>query len=124
MPECIRVLESPIIKSHRNQPFPSQLLPLDTSVEDVLYVVDADLRVVFVNDAWRRFATSNNGGPYLESGTDINLLGSLSGSERVRWQAIYGALLAGQLPTHEENFICPSPIQARTYRLRIQPQLV
>lgn len=101
----------------------SQLQPLDALAEDILYVADAELRLVFVNDGWRRFAASNNGSPRVESGRNINLLDCLSGSERLRWGAIYGALLSGQLRTHEENFICPSPVRPRTYRLRIHPHL-
>ena len=101
----------------------SQHLPMDASGEDILYVVDASLRLVFVNDGWRRFAAGNNGSRNLKVGRNTNLLDNLIGSERLRWGAIYGALLSGQLSMHEENFICPSPTVARAYRLRIHPHL-
>lgn len=106
-----------------NRQFSGQHLPIEASVEDILYVVDASLRLVFVNEGWRRFAVDNNGTRNLEGRRNGNLLDNFSGSERLRWGAIYGALLSGQLSMHEENFICPSPVLTRTYRLRIHPHV-
>lgn len=101
-------------------PIPVSLLPLDATDEDVLYIADANMNVVFVNTAWRSFAGCNNGSSILGEGWNSHLLANFSGSERLRWQAIYQALMTGQIHTHEENFICPSPLERRTYRLRIQ----
>jgi len=98
---------------------PSSLVPVDATGEDVLYVADAQLNVVFVNTTWRSFADSNNGKPILGAAWNSNLLANFSGSARLRWQTIYEALLTGQLQTYEENFICSSPVERRTYRLRI-----
>jgi serine phosphatase RsbU (regulator of sigma subunit) len=101
-------------------PIPDALRPLDASDDDVLYVADANLNVVCVNPAWRSFAGSNNGDRLLGTGWNRNLLANFSGSERLRWQAIYEALLSGRLEFHEENFMCPSPVERRTYLLRIE----
>jgi hypothetical protein len=90
--------------------------------DDLLYVADSDLRVVHVNDGWRSFARQNNGEQVLGEGWNRHVLDNFSGSERTRWQAIYRALLSGQLPHHEEDFICPSPVERRLYHLRITPR--
>ncbi|NBC18258.1 MAG: SpoIIE family protein phosphatase [Bacteroidetes bacterium] len=90
--------------------------------DDVLYVADHDLRIVHVNDGWRSFASNNGGERVLGDGWNPHVLDNFSGSERTRWQAIYRALLNGQLPEHEEEFICPSPVERRLYKLRITPR--
>lgn len=99
---------------------PDALLPLEASDEDILYVADAQLNVVFVNAAWRSFAGLNDGKTVLGAGWNSHLLANFSGSKRLHWQAIYEALLKGLLQEHEEDFICPSPVLRRNYRLRIR----
>lgn len=100
---------------------PDALIPADTTPGDMLYVADRDLHIVYVNDEWRHFAQANNGARLLGEGWNRHVLANFSGSEKLRWTAIYKALLSGRLPFHEENFLCPSPIERRTYRLRIVP---
>jgi hypothetical protein len=90
--------------------------------DDVLYVADSDLHIVHVNDGWRSFASNNGGERVLGDNWNPHVLDNFSGSERTRWQAIYRALLNGQLPHHEEEFICPSPVERRLYNLRITPR--
>ena len=67
---------------------PCAVVPVGATGEDVLYVADAQLNIVFVNDAWRRFADSNNGKPILGEGWNTNLLANFSGRDLLRWQAI------------------------------------
>jgi len=102
---------------------PAALMPAGATADDILYVADAQLNVVFVNPSWRNFAGQNNGLSVLGAGWNSHLLANFSGSELLRWQAIYAQLLAGRLETHEENFICPSPVERRTYRLQIHRHL-
>jgi hypothetical protein len=97
------------------------LMPADASPADTLYVADRDLKIVQVNEEWREFARANNGARLLGEGWNPQLLANFSGSEKIRWTGIYKALLSGRLPFHEENFQCPSPIERRTYKLRIMP---
>jgi PAS domain-containing protein len=99
------------------------LPPTDISSDDVLYIVDRTLNIVYVNRGWCEFALSNNGKRVLEESWHRNLLASFSGSQKARWTAIYRALLSGRLPSHEEPFICPSPTERRTFRLRILPRV-
>lgn len=100
---------------------PYALMPADAASGDMLYVANRELKIVHVNDEWRHFAQANNGAKLLGEGWNRHLLANFSGSEKLRWTAIYQALLSGRLPFHEENFLCPSPIERRTYRLRIVP---
>lgn len=102
---------------------PVMLLPADVSSDDVVYIIDRRLNVLYVNRGWCEFALSNNGERLLEEGWHRNLLASFSGSQKTRWTAIYGALLSGRLPSHEEPFICPSPMERRTFQLRILPHV-
>ncbi|MFT6108284.1 MAG: hypothetical protein ACJA2W_001195 [Planctomycetota bacterium] len=97
-----------------------QLLP-EMAPGTALYVANQDLRVVYTNDEWRRFALGNEGMELAGPAWDTNLLDSMSGKERERWSAIYGLLLDGQLSHYEEDFICSSPDERRIYRLRSTP---
>jgi hypothetical protein len=100
-------------------PVPAALIPAYAHEDDVLYVVNARLELTAVNSAWRSFACSN-APQVLGDRWNQNLLANLSGSERVRWEGIYGALLTGELTSHREDFICPSPVERRTFRLEIR----
>lgn len=97
-----------------------QFLP-EMTPGTALYVANQDLRVVYANDEWRRFALGNEGMELAGPAWDTNLLDSMSGKERERWSAIYGLLLDGQLSHYEEDFICSSPDERRIYRLRSTP---
>jgi hypothetical protein len=90
---------------------------------NLVYVVDAELNVVNVNKKWRDFATENNGEKLLGEGWNRNLLANFSGSEKVRWTAIYEALLDGRLSRHTEQFQCPSPLERRSFVMVIDRQL-
>ncbi len=99
-----------------------QIVPDAVPAGDVLYVADRELRIVYTNDSWRQFATSNKGTRLLGGEWNTNLLENMSGKEKARWTAIYRLLLDGRLPQHEERFICSSPVERRIYRLRITPE--
>ena len=100
-----------------------QLLPPDIDPDDLLYIADRQLRVVYRNDAWQQFAADNKGGQLLGENWNTQLLDNMSGKEQARWAGIYRLLLEGRLPSHEERFICSSPQQRRIYRMRITPRL-
>lgn len=91
-------------------------------LKEIVYVVDSELRIIEVNDAFERFAAENNGFAILSASPDESLLANFSGRERLRWQAIYEQLLSGVLPFHTEKIMCPSPIHRRTVHCRIVPQ--
>ncbi|MFT5080845.1 MAG: hypothetical protein ACI84E_001503 [Planctomycetota bacterium] len=97
-----------------------RLLP-DMVPGAALYVADQDLRVIYANDEWRRFALGNEGMELAGPAWNTNLLDNMSGKERERWESIYGLLLDGQLSHYEEDFICSSPDERRIYRLRSTP---
>lgn len=90
---------------------------LDT--RDVCYVTDAQLKIVFVNEGWRRFASDNHGHAVRDGGHD-SVLDNFSGSEKARWTVIYTALLEGNIPRYEDTLLCPSPQERRTHTLRIE----
>lgn len=90
---------------------------------ETLYVVDRQLNLVEVNKQWINFAQDNRGQVLLSEQQPRNLLESMSGSARARWQSIYQLLLNGQLSSHEEQFNCSSPTERRKYRLRITPEI-
>ena len=88
---------------------------------DVVYVTDADLRLVATDAGWDHFARENNGDA--ASAPRPSVLDAFSGAARARWAAIYDKLLAGQIPGYSERFTCPSPTLRRTYQLTIAPRL-
>jgi hypothetical protein len=98
-------------------------LPACPDARATVYVADRNLDLVYSNDAWTDFAQANRGDGLLAGAAAPNLLASMSGSAKARWQAIYQLLLEGRLSAHEEQFNCSSPTERRTYRLRIAPQL-
>lgn len=89
---------------------------------ETLYIVDRQLNLVEVNEQWTEFARDNRGEALMTDQPSQNVLASMSGSARARWESIYTLLLNGQLSSHEEQFNCSSPLQRRTYRLRITPE--
>lgn len=101
--------------------FSPDMLPRDVAPDDTLYVADRELRVVYANDAWSRFAAANRGERLLEPTWNDDLLANLSGSQRDRWARIYELLLAGRIPHHQERMNCSSPVERRFYRLRVTP---
>jgi Stage II sporulation protein E (SpoIIE) len=98
---------------------PDELVPASARPGDLLYGLDSNLQVSCANDAWRAFASENGGEALLSPEWHGNALAGFSGSEKLRWQGIYSALLAGRLESHEEKLICPSPAERRDYSLRI-----
>jgi sigma-B regulation protein RsbU (phosphoserine phosphatase) len=96
------------------------LLP-EVEPQSTLYVADDQLRVVYTNDEWRRFADDNKGSELAGPAWNTHLLDNMSGKARERWAAIYELLLEGRLPHYEEDFICSSPRERRIYRLRSTP---
>ena len=97
-----------------------ELLP-ELVPESAVYVADEDLRVVYTNDEWSRFAGANEGMALVGPALDTNLLDNMSAKERERWESIYRLLLDGELSHYEEDFICSSPRERRIYRLRSTP---
>jgi serine phosphatase RsbU (regulator of sigma subunit) len=97
-----------------------RLVP-DVTPDSTLYVADEELRVVYTNEEWRRFAKDNKGLELIGPKWNTRLLDNMSGKTRARWAAIYELLLEGRLPHYEEDFICSSPRERRIYRLRITP---
>jgi serine phosphatase RsbU (regulator of sigma subunit) len=100
----------------------TDMLPPDVQASDTLYIVDKDLRVVYTNDEWSRFASQNKGERILGPGWNSSLLENMSGKEKERWKHIYRLLLEGRVPHHQESFICSSPVEKRIYQLRITPR--
>ncbi len=100
----------------------SDMLPDDVGHGDVLYIVDRQLRVIYTNEAWAKFAANNNGARLLGKGWNANLLENMSEKEKTRWGHIYRLLLEARMPHHNESFICSSPVEKRNYQLRITPQ--
>ena len=105
-------------------------VPVDTEIErlvpeaepdSTLYVADENLRVVYTNEQWHRFAQDNRGLELLGPAWNTHLLENMSGTERERWASIYKLLLNGQLTHYEEDYICSSPDERRIYRLRSTP---
>ena len=99
-----------------------QLLPSDVAADDTLYVVDRELKLVYANEEWMRFATGNKGERLLAKDWNPNVLDNMSGQSKERWTHIYRMLLEGRLPHHQEELICSSPSERRLYRLRITPK--
>lgn len=99
----------------------TQQYPKANAPDDVIYVADRNLDVIWTNHAWADFASANRGHKLLEPGQRVNLLQSMAGSDAVRWAMLYDRLLTGALPQYEEVFICPSPDLRRQYRLRVTP---
>ena len=97
------------------------LAPAGTGNIVTLYVADRDLNLVYWNENWESFAQNNNGERLLQQGFNPNLLKSMSGPQVEKWRQIYGLLLEGRLPSHEEELVCPSPVERRNFRLRITP---
>lgn len=91
------------------------------SDDSTLYVADENLRVVYTNEEWRRFAEGNLGAELTGPAWNTHLLENMSGKERKRWASIYELLLSGELSHYEEDFICSSPDERRIYRLRSTP---
>ena len=85
----------------------------------MLYGLDSNLHLVCENKEWREFAVANGGQALLDPEWQGDALAGFSGSEKLRWQGLYSALLNGRLDFHEENHVCPSPVERRKYRLRI-----
>jgi hypothetical protein len=104
------------------KPEPPFSLPSEISPEDTLYIADRDLKIVYTNDGWQQFAQENRGERLLGEGWKPGVLDNMSGNEKVRWGSIYKMLLDGRLPYHEEDFICPSPVERRLYKMRITPE--
>ena len=83
----------------------TDMLPPDVESNDTLYIVDRELKVVYTNEEWARFASENKGGRILGKDWNSNLLENMSGREKERWKHIYRLLLEGRVPHHKENFI-------------------
>lgn len=105
-----------------SQRFSPEILPLDVDPADTLYVADRDLRIVYANEGWDRFASENRGEELLDESWGGSVLDSLSGTQRERWRNIYQLLLDGRLPHHQEQMNCSSPTERRIYEMRITPQ--
>jgi hypothetical protein len=99
-----------------------EMLPPDIAPNDLLYIVDKELKIVYTNDGWAKFASKNTGERILSGRWNSNLIENISGKEKERWRHIYRLLLENRIPYHKENFICSSPREKRIYQLRITPE--
>lgn len=101
--------------------FSPDLLPPDVRAEDTLYIANRALEVIYCNEGWAGFASSNKGNKLLREAWNRNLLDNMSGNQKERWRHIYELLLAGRMPHHQEDQNCSSPDERRIFRLRITP---
>lgn len=100
----------------------STFADIGLSDDDVQYVTDAELNLVFVNASWHKFADANRS-VRVAHGWHASLLDNFKGSERSRWQVIYESLLDGRASQHIEPFLCPSPRERRPFLLHIRRYL-
>ncbi len=98
------------------------LIPASATDDDLVWILDDQLKLVWANAAWQDFARANRGEDIAHpENQKLNLLDHLSGSQRERWKSISTMLLDGRLKRHEEEFICPAPAQRRQYHLSVYP---
>ncbi|HEY3439842.1 MAG TPA: PAS domain S-box protein [Paludibaculum sp.] len=98
------------------------------STSDSLAVVDADGRIVEVNDAWRRFASDNNGGGETAwgPGAAYSWIDQSEMEDRdVAASAKEGLrqVQMGTLPHFELEYPCHSPNEKRWFVMRVSPFL-
>jgi hypothetical protein len=102
-----------------------RLTPVDLEALDrdpaSLCVVDAELRVLFVNRAWRDFGRENGAASDDSNGyLGVDLMGVVP----VVLKPFYTSLFDRARATHEvveHSYDCSSPTVARVYRMRIYP---
>lgn len=89
--------------------------------ERTLVALDPDMRIVWVNTTWQRFAEQNGGGPVLERFTPGAVyLDGIQGELRPLYDGIFRRVLEEGIP-HESLYECSSPERFREYRLRALP---
>ncbi len=96
---------------------------VDTVVNspNVCYIIDADLRLVYVNEAFHRFATEN-GAPGLAErfGLERSILDAISGPQRAYYDMRFRAAL-GADSVEPIDYECSSPGRYREYQLLLYP---
>lgn len=97
-------------------------LPPGVSSGETIYVVDRDLRIVYVNEQWSRFAEHNNGERMLQPDATRSLLDQFSGTQKAKFAQIYRLLLEGRLPHYTEQINASGPEDRRVFQLRISPK--
>ncbi|MBL0160678.1 MAG: PAS domain S-box protein [Bryobacterales bacterium] len=98
------------------------------STSDSLAVVNAEGRIVEVNDAWRRFASNNDGGGETVWGPGVAYFGSDAGEMEDRAVASAAReglhrVQMGTLPHFEIEYPCHSPTEQRWFVMRVSPFL-
>ncbi len=92
--------------------------------EDLAYLIDEDLKLIWVNNRWIHFAEENHGEHLVHrflNGEVIHALSGFSGCHRERWEKIYDELINNSLSEYTESFTCPAPEKRRTYKLTVSP---
>lgn len=92
-----------------------------TSHQGSVCGLDAELRLALVTGGWHAFAHANDGASVL---TDYPVGRPLLDAVPEPIRSFYGSALRRCLETGEtwtHDYSCPSPTQARTFRLRVHP---
>ena len=87
--------------------------------EEAALLLDASGRIVFVNEAWRRFARDNDGDESVEHGIGLDYLAACRGDPSVSelTSALEG-LLQGSLAGFRYRYRCNAPSVLRRFELR------
>ncbi|GAB4520493.1 MAG: hypothetical protein Fur0018_00040 [Anaerolineales bacterium] len=87
---------------------------------DVIFTLDANLRITTVNAAWDAFAWENGAPDWIgAAAVGRAYLSAITPQERGKWQSITRQLLDGTLDTYEEDLPCHAPDQERWIHLRM-----
>ena len=96
------------------------LQTLETS-DAVIYATDPELRLIYANPAWDRFAMGNNAPSLLRSGLPREpLLNSIRGPLRNFYGDLFGDAIRKSKPV-EHQFVCPSASVQRRLHMRVLP---
>ena len=115
--------ESPILALRATPDFRAaaglELLTALDGEEDVVYALDADLRLVFSNLAWWRYARANGGEQCLDDyGLGASVRGVVPDTLRRFYDEAFGSVLVGGPPVDHE-YRCPTPTEHRMFRMRV-----
>lgn len=90
--------------------------------DETLYITDRNLKIVYVNEQWQRFAAGNNGQHVIQPDSSRPVHEQFTGSQKQKWAHIYRLLLNGRLPHYAEHFNASGPQDRRVFELRVTPQ--
>lgn len=100
---------------------PSWIPEAERQSGNLVYYTGDDLRFVWGNALFDRFAAENGAEGMGEALRGRVLTDGFSGSHRCRWQAIYAKILSGTLASYCERFACPSPRVRRELFMQVEP---